>query len=44
MSKLLDTIKNPDDLKKLTLENLPTLAAEIRDEIVNIKRDLRDKH
>ena len=34
MSKLLDTIKNPDDLKKLTLENLPTLAAEIRDEIV----------
>src|SRR3989337_3241790 len=34
MSKLLDTIKNPDDLKKLTLETLPTLAAEIRDEIV----------
>ncbi|MBI5328968.1 MAG: 1-deoxy-D-xylulose-5-phosphate synthase [Deltaproteobacteria bacterium] len=35
MSKLLDTINNPDALKKLPAEKLPALAHEIREEIVN---------
>ncbi len=35
MSKLLDTINNPDDLKKLTIGELPCLAEEIRDEIID---------
>jgi 1-deoxy-D-xylulose-5-phosphate synthase len=35
MSKLLDHINNPDDLKKLTIEELSGLAGEIRDEIVD---------
>ena len=35
MSKLLDTINNPDDLKKLTIEELPELAEEVRERIVS---------
>ncbi len=35
MSKLLDNINNPDDLKKVAAENLPLLAGEIREEIVD---------
>jgi 1-deoxy-D-xylulose-5-phosphate synthase len=34
-AKLLDTINSPADLKKLTLEELEQLAAEIREEIVD---------
>ena len=36
MSKLLDSIEYPEDLKKLKLEELPKLAAEIRELIVNV--------
>ncbi|MBU1061410.1 MAG: 1-deoxy-D-xylulose-5-phosphate synthase [Candidatus Omnitrophica bacterium] len=36
---LLDTINNPDDLKKLSLDELPSLAQEIRDTIVKIVAD-----
>ena len=35
MANLLDTINNPDDLKKLTIEELPELAEEIRERIVS---------
>src|SRR3990167_1783198 len=35
MSKLLDAINNPDDLKKLTIEELPELAEEVRERIVS---------
>ena len=35
MSKLLDSINTPNDLKKIAAENLPTLASELRDEIIN---------
>jgi len=34
MDRLLDSINNPDDLKKLGLEQLPLLAQEIRDTII----------
>jgi 1-deoxy-D-xylulose-5-phosphate synthase len=33
--KLLDSVNNPQDLKNLKKEELPTLAKEIREEIVN---------
>ena len=33
---LLETIKSPDDLKKIPVDQLPTLAQEIRDRIVNV--------
>ncbi|MEL4307197.1 1-deoxy-D-xylulose-5-phosphate synthase [Joostella sp. CR20] len=33
---LLDTIKNPDDLRKLNPEALPTVAKELRDFIIDI--------
>jgi len=36
MSKLLDSIEYPEDLKKLRLEDLPKLAAEIRELIVDV--------
>ncbi|OQZ04506.1 MAG: 1-deoxy-D-xylulose-5-phosphate synthase [Candidatus Brocadia sp. UTAMX1] len=36
MSKLLDSVEYPEDLKKLKLEELPKLAAEIRELIVNV--------
>ena len=35
MTNLLDTINNPDDLKKLTVEELPELAEEVRERIVS---------
>src|SRR5512136_3459484 len=34
MSRLLDQIDSPADLKKLTVEQLPQLCQEIRDEII----------
>ncbi|MEP9411440.1 MAG: 1-deoxy-D-xylulose-5-phosphate synthase [Candidatus Brocadia sp.] len=36
MSKLLDCIEYPEDLKKLKLEDLPKLASEIRELIVDV--------
>ncbi|HTM08847.1 MAG TPA: 1-deoxy-D-xylulose-5-phosphate synthase [Verrucomicrobiae bacterium] len=36
MSKLLDTIDNPADLRKLTIEELPDLAQEVREEIISV--------
>ena len=36
MSKLLDAIHNPEDLRKLTVEELPGLAQEIREEIISV--------
>jgi 1-deoxy-D-xylulose-5-phosphate synthase len=33
MSRLLDQIDNPDDLKKLSVEQLKTVAYELREEI-----------
>ncbi|MDY6862409.1 MAG: 1-deoxy-D-xylulose-5-phosphate synthase [Thermodesulfobacteriota bacterium] len=35
MSKLLDTINSPDDLKKLSIEQLPILASEIRNLMID---------
>ena len=35
MTNLLDTINNPDDLKKLAIEELPELAEEVRERIVS---------
>lgn len=35
MARLLDNINNPDDLKKLSLHELPLLAQEIREVIIN---------
>jgi len=36
MSKLLDQIESPADLKKMPIEQLPTLAGEIREEIIRV--------
>ena len=36
MSRLLDKIDSPDDLKRLPVEELPRLCAELRDEIVGV--------
>jgi 1-deoxy-D-xylulose-5-phosphate synthase len=36
MSKLLATINSPSDLKKLEIDDLPVLAAEIRDLILDV--------
>jgi 1-deoxy-D-xylulose-5-phosphate synthase len=36
MAKLLDSINSPQDLKKIPLEDLPKLAAEIREEIITV--------
>ncbi|KAB2835955.1 MAG: 1-deoxy-D-xylulose-5-phosphate synthase [Candidatus Brocadia sp.] len=36
MNKLLDSIEYPEDLKKVKLEDLPKLAAEIRELIVDV--------
>ena len=36
MSKLLDSVEYPEDLKKLKLADLPKLAAEIREFIVDV--------
>ena len=36
MSKLLDTIDNPADLRKLTIEELSALAQEVREEIISV--------
>ena len=33
---LLDKIKGPADVKKLPLEDLPRLAAEIREELITV--------
>ncbi len=35
MERILDNIRNPEDLRKLELEQLPALAQEIRQEIIN---------
>ncbi len=36
MSKLLDTIDNPADLRKLSVQELPELAQEVREEILSV--------
>src|ERR1700761_2603358 len=36
MARLLDSINSPADVKKLSLEQLPTLAQEIRDELISV--------
>ncbi|HEY3304649.1 MAG TPA: 1-deoxy-D-xylulose-5-phosphate synthase [Candidatus Binatia bacterium] len=36
MSKLLDTIHAPEDLRKLAIEELPALAEEVREEILSV--------
>lgn len=36
MSKLLDSIHTPEDLRKLSLEELPALAEEVREEILSV--------
>jgi len=36
MHKLLSQIKNPQDLKKLVPEDLPELAKEIRDALLQV--------
>jgi 1-deoxy-D-xylulose-5-phosphate synthase len=36
MSKLLDTIDTPEALRKLTVEELPELAEEVREEIISV--------
>jgi 1-deoxy-D-xylulose-5-phosphate synthase len=36
MSRLLDTIDSPEDLKRLTVEQLPQVCGEIRDEIIQV--------
>ncbi|HEY2988440.1 MAG TPA: 1-deoxy-D-xylulose-5-phosphate synthase [Candidatus Binatia bacterium] len=36
MSKLLDAIHTPEDLRKLTLDELPALAQEVREEILSV--------
>jgi 1-deoxy-D-xylulose-5-phosphate synthase len=36
MARLLDTINSPADVKKLSMEQLPTLAQEIRDELIAV--------
>ncbi|MBI5286102.1 MAG: 1-deoxy-D-xylulose-5-phosphate synthase, partial [Deltaproteobacteria bacterium] len=35
MERLLDRINNPDDLKRLAVDELSRLAQEIREEIIN---------
>jgi 1-deoxy-D-xylulose-5-phosphate synthase len=35
MSRILDTIDSPEDLRRLTPEQLPRLAAELREEIIS---------
>ena len=35
-TKLLDQIKGPDDVKKIPLEELPRLAKEIREELIEV--------
>ena len=36
MGRLLDNIKGPDDLKKLSVPELTELAAEIRERIISV--------
>ena len=36
MTKILDTINSPKDLKKLPIDELPKLASEIRKEIISV--------
>ena len=36
MSNLLDHIDSPEDLRKLTVAQLPALAQELREFIINI--------
>jgi 1-deoxy-D-xylulose-5-phosphate synthase len=36
MARLLDTINSPADVKKLTVAQLPTLAQEIREELISV--------
>ena len=36
MEKLLDKINSPKDLKKIPVKNLPTLAKEIREKIIDV--------
>src|SRR4030043_1599087 len=36
MTKILDSIENPGDLKQLTMTELDLLASEIRDELVSV--------
>jgi 1-deoxy-D-xylulose-5-phosphate synthase len=36
MPRLLDSINSPADVKKLSLEQLPTLAQEIREELISV--------
>src|SRR5271154_6909748 len=36
MASLLDSINSPNDVKKLSIDQLPTLAQEIRDELISV--------
>ena len=36
MARLLDSINSPSDVKKLSLDQLPTLAQEIREELIAV--------
>ncbi len=36
MTRILDSIDSPDDLKKIPLDDLPKLASEIREEIITV--------
>src|SRR6202051_2451192 len=36
MARLLDTINSPADVKKIPVEELPTLAQEIREELISV--------
>src|SRR6202167_4712747 len=36
MARLLDSINSPADVKKIPLEQLPTLAQEIREELISV--------
>ncbi|MDP6558928.1 MAG: 1-deoxy-D-xylulose-5-phosphate synthase [Candidatus Binatia bacterium] len=40
MARLLDSILVPEDLRKLTLEELPTLAEEVRKEVISVVSDV----
>src|ERR671918_3160246 len=36
MARLLDNIETPKDLRRLTVEDLSTLATEVREEVISI--------
>lgn len=40
MEKLLDRINSPEDLRRLSLEDLPALAHEVREEVISVISDV----